>query len=355
MRARASPGQLLVLETRNSSDFELDPTRQWGDPRRADAPGSTIHPLTGPVYIEGARAGDALRVQLIAVEPGDYGATVITPTGLISDLIPGPYFVSWELNEAYARSDALPGVRIPSAAFPGIITTLPGPEQLDAILYRERSAREEGAAVSMPLPVNASPARLCGAAGSSADECLRTIPPREHGGNMDSRYLRAGAAVYLPCYVDGCGLAVGDAHYAQGDGEVSGTAIEMDATVLLRAEIVRGMSLPRGPQYEGPANLLAIPSDTFFATTGLSVADSADAVVRGRPDDLTLAARNALLAMIEHLVDEYGLTREQAYVVSSVAVDLRISQVVNSPNVGVTAILPTAIFSRREHPGAADR
>ena len=355
MRAQASSGQLLVLETRNSSDFELDPARQWDDPRRSDAPGSTIHPLTGPLHIDGARAGDSLRVEVIAVEPGAYGATVITETGLISDVITSPYFVSWALGEAYASSDSLPGVRIPKAAFPGILTTLPGAAQLNAILERERRARDEGRVVSMPSPVNALPAELCGPEGSSPDECLRTIPPREHGGNMDSRYLRAGSTVYLPCYIDGCGLAVGDAHYAQGDGELSGTAIEMDATVLLRAEIVPGMTLPRGPHYEGPASLLAIPSGKFYATTGLSVADPADGESGPRSDDLTRAARNALLAMIEHMVAEYGLTREQAYIVASVAVDLRISQLVNSPNLGVTAILPTDIFLPQPMRGVPDR
>jgi formamidase len=285
---------------------------------------------------------------VVAVEPGAFGATVITDSGLVSDLISGPYVVHWKLNQTFASSDALPGVRIPNAAFPGILTTLPGRAQLDAFLERERRAKVAGETVAMPLPVNAAPAALCGPEGRSAAECLRTIPPREHGGNMDSRYLRAGAAVYLPCYVDGCGLAVGDAHYAQGDGELSGTAIEMDATVLLRAEIVRDMTLPRGPHYEGPASLLAIPSSSFYATTGLSAQALEAGKPRVRSDNLTLAARNALLAMIDHMVARYGLTREQAYIVASVAVDLRISQLVNSPNLGVSALLPTDIFFPRK-------
>ncbi|HXV78026.1 MAG TPA: acetamidase/formamidase family protein, partial [Candidatus Polarisedimenticolaceae bacterium] len=204
--------------------------------------------------------------------------------------------------------------------------------------------------------------------GSHADECLRTIPPREHGGNMDIRYLQAGVTVYLPCYVDGCGLAIGDPHYAQGDGEVSGTALEMDAVMTLVTEIVRGPEAPRlarGPHYEGPSRLLDIPSRRFYATTGFPLKRAGElppdmaylesgkvAPLDNLSRDLSLAARQALLAMIDHIVAVYGYTREQAYVIASIAVDLRIGQVVDSPNFGVTAILPLDIF---EATGAGGR
>ena len=204
----------------------------------------------------------------------------------------------------------------------------------------------------------ASPDSLCGPQGTHKDECLRTIPPREHGGNFDIRYLGAGVTIHLPCYVDGCGLAVGDVHFAQGDGEVAGTAIEMDSVVTLTTRVIKQGDRPRrGIHYEGPTRLLDIPSRAFYATVGFPLKRSGEVPPRlayleseklseleNLSNDLTLAARNALLEMIDYIQTEYGLTREQAYIVASVAVDLRIGQVVDFPNVGVTAILPTDIF-----------
>ncbi|MDP7340419.1 MAG: acetamidase/formamidase family protein, partial [Vicinamibacterales bacterium] len=111
----------------------------------------------------------------------------------------------------------------PNASFPGIVTVLPGREQLDAMLSREAELVALGGAGFPPHALHASPAAVCGPNGSHAEECLRTLPPREHGGNLDIRYLQVGVTLYLPCYIDGCGLAIGDPHFAQGDGEVSGT------------------------------------------------------------------------------------------------------------------------------------
>ena len=252
----------------------------------------------------------------------------------------------------------MPGVRIPNAGFPGIITTLPSHQQHAEFVKRESELLKAGGAVSPPEPTHASPDDLCGPQGSKRDECIRTFPPREHGGNMDIRYLKAGVTVYLPYFVDGCGLGIGDLHYAQGDGEVSGTAIEMDATVTLRTRVVRDMRLPRGPHYEGPAKLLDIPSRRFYATTGLPVKDAGSLPpdmrylntgdeaksLRNLSKDISLAARNALLEMINYIVATKGFTREQAYILASVAVDLRIGQLVDAPNVGVTAVLPLDIF-----------
>ena len=168
--------------------------------------------------------------------------------------------------------------------------------------------------------------------------------------------------MYLPCYLDGCGLAVGDLHFAQGDGEVSGTAIEMDATVMLTTEVIKdGPALARGPHYyAGPARLLDIPSRRFYATTGfplkqpgevpsdMAYLDSGRVAPLGNlSKDISLAARNALLEMVEYISQTYGLTRAQSYLVASVAVDLRIGQLVDAPNVGVTAILPLDIFADR--------
>ena len=358
MAARAQPGQTLLLKTRNSADLQLDPDSTYADPRDADPVRGTVHPLTGPVYIEGAEPGDVLAVTILDIDPGPFGATRITPNAFIADRIPGPFSVTWRLNRREAVSDALPGVRIPNASFPGILTVLPGPEQHAAALDREAALAAAGGAVGLPQPIHASPAEVCGPGGSRQDECLRTGPPREHGGNMDIRYLGVGVTVYLPCYVDGCGLGVGDLHFAQGDGEVAGTAIEMDADVTLTTEVIKdGPALLRGPHYEGAARLMDVPSRRFYATTGLPLKAAGEippdmaylesetaAPLENLSKDISLAARNALLEIIDYMVANHGLTYQQAYVVASVAVDLRIGQLVDVPNVGVTAILPLDIF-----------
>jgi formamidase len=358
MAASADQGQTIVLHTRNASDFSLDPNSTFDDPRQ---PGGPVHPMTGPVYINGAEVGDLLAVTLVDIEPGPYGYTSITAGGWVTDQFDENLRVLWRLDRTSAVSDGLPGVRIPNGSFPGLMTTLPGPEQVQEMLERERQLAEAGGAVSMPFSESAYPEEICGPDGSHTDVCLRTFPPREHGGNLDIRYLGVGATIYLPCYIDGCGLAVGDLHYAQGDGEVAGTAIEMDAKVTLTARVVEGGTVSaRGPHYEGPSSLLDIPSGRFYATTGFPLKESGEvppdmeylesdkiAPLSNLSLDLSLAARSALLEMIDYISTTYDMSREQAYIITSVAVDLRIGELVDAPNVAVSAILPLDIFENR--------
>jgi formamidase len=360
MAARARPGQTIVFKARNASDFQLDPASTYADPRTGDAQIGTVHPLTGPVHIVGAEPGDVLAVTLLDIAPGRFGYTSVSPIGFVSDHVSGGFRALWRLNRTEAVSDDIPGVRVPNASFPGIVTVLPGREQLDEMLSREAELVALGGAGFPPHALHASPAAVCGPNGSFASECLRTLPPREHGGNLDIRYLQVGVTLYLPCYVEGCGLAIGDPHFAQGDGEVSGTAIEMDADFTVITQVIKdGPSLSRGPHFEGPVRVLDIPSRRFYATTGFPLkavgeippdmrylgATERIAGLRNLSKDISLAARNALLEMIDYITDTYGLTPEQAYVVASVAVDLRIGQLVDAPNVGVTALLPLDIFT----------
>jgi len=358
--ARATPGSTIVMHVRNALDFDLDPAAPPDHRERGS--GGTVHSLAGPVHIEGAEPGDVLKVRILDVAPGPWAFTSISQIGFVSDQIKGPLRVLWKLNRDYAVSDDLPGIRIPNRSFPGILTVLPGPKAHAAMLAREAELLEQGGAVVPPtITTHASPAALCGPGGSYENECLRTIPPREHGGNLDIRYMQAGVSVYLPCYIPGCGLAIGDPHFAQGDGEVSGTALEMDATFTLTVEVIKdGPALGRGPHYEGPANLLDIPSRRFYATTGFPLKEKGEvppdmaylgsakiARLENLSKDVSLAARNALLEMIDYISATYGYSREQAYIIASVAVDLRIGQLVDQPNVGVTAILPLDIFEER--------
>ena len=363
MVANADPGEPIVFHGRDAFDLTLDPNEfssAGGIPREGIG---IVHALTGPVAINGAKAGDVLAVTIVAVEPDDVGWTDAGPFGFAGDQFgTDERFIVWRMDEDYAVSDALPGVRIPNASFPGVVTTLPGNSLLADVLAREQQLLEAGGVLLPPDPDEAEPAALCGSEGTKPKECLRTIPPREHGGNMDIRYITTGTTVYLPCYIDGCGLAVGDFHYAQGDGEVAGTAIEMGGRMTVTTHIVDDPpDMSHGPHYEGPAAVLGIPSERFYAVTGfplkakgsvpadLAYLDSPKiAGLNNLSADINLAARNALAAMIDYIVSEYGYDRTEAYMIASVAVDMRIGQLVDVPNVGVTAVLPLDIFVGRD-------
>lgn len=358
--ARAKPGQLVVFETRDAvdSDFNLDTVFPRDLKLLSTDP---VHPLTGPVYIEGAKRGDVLAVTIVDVAPAEYGFTLTLPIGFGGEPFAGPpRIVNWKLTREQAISEQIPGVRIPYAAFPGVVTVLPGKQEVIEWRDRELALIQAGGSAVPPTPSGAVPAEVCGPNGSHKDECLRTIPPREHGGNIDAKYIAPGTTLLLPCFVDGCGLAVGDVHYAQGDGEVAGTAIEMAATVTVRTEVRKGQGkFINTPHLEGPSAPRNVAPGRFYATTGIPVKPAGkvphflDYVhsdklqgLENLSRDATLAAYNALHAMIDYMVREHGLTREQAYVVASVAVDLRLTQLVDTPNYGAMAILPLSIFSR---------
>jgi formamidase len=178
-----------------------------------------------------------------------------------------------------------------------------------------------------------------------AREALRTIPPRENAENIDIKQISPGTSVLLPVHVEGGLVSTGDVHYAQGDCEASGTAIEMRSRVHLRFGIRKGEAPQRGirdlqffrddyftrPEMAAPRR--------FFATTGISVREDGT----NESEDLSLSAKNALLNMIDHLQTR-GFSRQQAYALCSVAVDLRISQTVDVPNLLVSALLPLDIF-----------
>jgi formamidase len=362
MVAVADPGERIIFHGRDAFDLTLDPdsfSSASSIPREGFG---IVHALTGPVFIKGAEAGDVIAVTIEAITPDEVGWTEAGPFGFAGDQFgTDKRFIVWRINDNFAVSDALPGVRIPNASFPGVVTTLPGRKLLADVLARETQLLESGGAVMGPDSEEAQPALLCGEEGTKPSECLRTIPPREHGGNMDIRYITTGTTLYLPCFIDGCGLAVGDFHYAQGDGEVAGTAIEMGGRMTVTTRVVDNPpNLSHGPHYEGPVSVLGIPSKRFHAVTGFPLKEKNSvpanlaymesgkiAGLSNLSGDINLAARNALAAMIDYIVSEYGYDRTQAYMIASVAVDMRIGQLVDVPNVGVTAILPLDIFVGR--------
>ena len=143
----------------------------------------------------------------------------------------------------------------------------------------------------------------------------------------------AGSKVWFPIDVPGALFSIGDLHFAQGDGEVCGTAIEVAGAVTMRFALHKVDARPRFPSYETPAR----PGGRSFATTGIPVAVGLD---------LNAAARDALVEMIDHLEHTYGFERAAAYALCSACVDLRVSEVVDVPYPVVSAVLPLDVFAR---------
>ena len=355
--ARAKPGDHIVFHTRDALDSDLGLDSIAADVSAVDL--NLVHPMTGPVHIEGAERGDVLAVTLVDIEPDEYGYTVIVPGfGFLRDKFTEPYLVNWKATRTHAESDQMPGIRVPYEAFPGSIGVLPGEPEVAAWKAREAALGTAGGVVLLPQPLGAMPAAVCGPEGTHKDDCLRTIPPRENGGNMDVQQMQLGTVLLLPCFIDGCGLFIGDVHYAQGDGEVSGTAIEMGAKVTVTASIRKGEgAYITSPQVEGGRQIKNMEPSAFHQTIGLPLKGKGEIPpfltyidsqkigdLENLSEDLTLAARDALLQMIAHIVRTYGLTPEQAYILSSVAVDLRVGQVVDVPNYVVTAVLNKDVF-----------
>ena len=338
---RCQPGDEVVMETRDAADGQITPDSTAADVGKLDL--SVVHPLTGPVYVEGAEPGDLLVVDILEVIPRPFGFTVQIPGfGFLRDEFPQPHIVKLEISDGWATSPDLPSVRIPEAPFMGTMGLAPSRELMARIAAREQNLIERGGFVLPPDPTGAVPADP-----AIAREALRTIPPRETGGNVDIKQLVAGTRLLMPVWTEGALFSAGDAHFAQGDCETCGTAIEMTATLRVRFDLRKGKATERGIrdlQFERDAHSLppefSVPR-RFFATTGISV----DRSGRNESENLTLAAKNALLNMINHLTREYGYTRQQAYALCSVAVDLKVSEVVDVPNFVVSAFLPLDIFT----------
>ncbi len=357
--ARANPGDLITIETRDALDSDLTVDSIADDLAAVDL--NLVHPMTGPIHITGAERGDALEVELLAIAPDQYGYTLIVPGfGFLRDLYTEPYIVNWKLTPRGAVSDQMPGVTVPYEAFPGSIGVLPGEPEVQAWKAREAALAEAGGIALAPQPVGAIPAAVCGPEGSHGADCLRTIPPRENGGNMDVQQMQVGTKITFPCFVDGCGLFAGDVHYAQGDGEVSGTAIEIGAVVTVRTRVIKGGGAGMvAPQVSGNDEIRDIEPTRFHQTIGLPLKEAGEVPIyvtyldsqkigplENLSEDLTLAARHALIQMIDYIQSEHGLTSEQAYILASVAVDLRVGQVVDVPNYVVTAVLNLDVFDK---------
>jgi formamidase len=332
-------GEEVALDTRDAVDGYLSSASTVDD--LGKLPFGAIHPLTGPVLVKGARPGDLLEVEFVEIVPQPWAFSGIVPgLGFLRDVMTTPFLVHWQIADGWASSQQVPGVRLPGAPFMGVSGVAPSHQQLDAWARREADHASRGGFALPPDADGAVPA-----SGPAASAGLRTLPPRENGGNFDVKQLTRGARLLLPVAVDGALFSTGDAHFAQGDGEVCVTAVEMGATCVVRFRLRRGEAERRNirwPRFERSDDFAdprwGMPR-RFVATMGMPIDEQGS----NRGEDLTLACRQALLNMLD-LLQERGLTREQAYVLCSVAVDLRISNVVDVPNYVVSAFLPEDIF-----------
>ena len=333
-----SEGEEVVLETRDALDGHLGPNTTVADFASLNA--GAIHPLTGPVFVKGVKPGDVLEIEFIDITPQPTAFSCIIPGfGFLRDVMTEPFLVHWRIKDGWATSAQIPGVRIPGASFMGVSAVAPSAEKLKEWTAREQRLLERGGMVFPPDPAGAVPGGACGLAG------LRTLPPRENGGNFDVKQMSKGSKLFLPVFKEGALFSTGDAHFAQGDGEVCVTAVEMGATVAVRFKRHAGLATKRkfqmpvftrsdyfiDPKYAAPQR--------FTGVMGMPLRPDGE----NEGENLTLACRNAVLNMIE-LLQERGFTRNQAYIICSVAVDLRVSNVVDVPNYVVSALLPEAIF-----------
>ena len=331
-------GEEVTLETRDALDGQLGANATLADLASVDA--HLVHPLTGPVFVKGAKPGDMLEIEFLDIVPQATAFSAVVPgLGFLRDIMTTPFVVNWKIRDGWATAAEIPGVRIPGAPFMGISAVAPSAQKLKEWTEREQRALDAGGFVLPPDEVGAVPPGRCGLEG------LRTLPPRENGGNFDVKQLTKGAKLLLPVFVEGALFSTGDAHFAQGDGEVCVTAVEMGATAAVRFKVHKDLAKKRtfaGPVFShsgyfaDPQN--AVPKN-FLGVMGMPI----NARGEIESENLTLAARNAILNMIT-LLQERGFSREQAYVICSVAVDLRISNVVDVPNYVVSALLPERIF-----------
>ncbi|KRS12690.1 hypothetical protein XM53_08845 [Roseovarius atlanticus] len=332
----AAPGETVRLETRDAADGQIVPGSSVEILENLDA--GRMHPLTGPVNVEGAEPGDLLEVEILDVLPQNYGFAIQYHTlGVLADYSPDRYLAHFDIGNGLAVSEQIPGARFPGAPFMGVMGVAASYEMIE-----ESKCYEES--LSLPFAQPTCSQSVVPADEAIAQSGLRTIPPRSNGGNLDIRQLTAGASLFLPVFVEGALFSAGDAHFLQGEGEcVSG--LEMGASLDCRFRVHKRVAANRNikdPQFSFTRSTpnKSQPPKRFFATTGQSFTREGQAT----HSDIGKAVENALLNMVEHLMRTRGYDFQQAYLICSLAADLRISQMVNVPNFTASVILDLSIF-----------
>lgn len=287
---RVAPGTTIEFHCVDSSAGQLTADSTVDDVATLDF--GRINPVNGPIFVEGAEPGDALKITIESFRPSGFGWTANIPGfGLLADQFPDPALTIWKydpdtLEPALFGRDG----RVPLKPFAGTIGNALGEDGLHSI-----------------------------------------VPPRRVGGNMDIRDLAAGTTLYLPVEVSGGLFSVGDTHAAQGDGEVCGTAIESPMDTVLTLDLVKGANL-KSPRFTTPGPVTNhLDAKGYEVTTGIG-------------PDLMAAARDAVSGMIDLLTASRGLAAEDAYMLISTCGDLRISEIVDMPNWLVSFYFPRCVF-----------
>ncbi len=288
-RLNIQPGDTVHLECVDASGAQVNPKTTLSEFLAMDR--QRIHALTGPIFVERAEPGDVLQIDVLKVAHRGWGwSSVIAGLGFLKERFSEPFLFHWKLEGAVSRSLA-----------PAIVPLRP----------------------------------FCGVMGvaRAEDGEFITRPPGPFGGNMDVRQLCAGATLYLPVYNGGALFSAGDAHAAQGDGEVCINGIECPADVTLRFRLHKQQRL-------------AAPIVESGAVRGQETGGDAWLVVESA-SDAAGAARAATSRMIDLLVDRWGFTPVHAYLLCSVAMNLHMSQVVNEPMFTVCAEMPKSLLPAR--------
>jgi acetamidase/formamidase len=285
-RLEIEPGDTVVFECPEPCG---QVTPEWTDENLANIDFEPIHALVGSVFVKGAKPGDALQIEILDLKHKGWGwSGHLKGFGLLAEDFDFAYIHHWDLQ----GEKCVFGVN-------------------DIVLPFEP---------------------FCGTMGVAPEETGRrdTIAPNYNAGNIDIRDLGPGSTLWLPIFVDGALFACGDCHSAQGNGELCGTGIESPMRVTLRFDVRRDLSL-KELQFQKPSPLTKTDTRGYHVTTA-------------HGPDLLTNAKNAARYMIDWLVENQGLTRSQAYVLCSVAADLKISEIVDAPNFIVSAYMPLSIF-----------
>ncbi|SFA70259.1 amidase [Poseidonocella pacifica] len=290
-----APGSTILFNCMDSSAGQLGPSSNVSDVEALDF--GKINPVSGPIFIDGAEPGDALKITLEGFAPREqegsaWGWTANIPGfGLLADQFTDPALTIWKYD-AKTMDPALWGTtgKVPLKPFTGTIGVAQAEPGLHSI-----------------------------------------VPPRRTGGNLDIRDISTGTELYLPVEVAGALFSVGDTHAAQGDGEVCGTAIESPMDVTLTLDLVKGANL-KMPRFTTPG-----PVTRHLDTKGYEV-------TTGVGPDLMSGARDAVAGMVDLLCAQQGMSAVDAYMLVSTCGDLRISEIVDAPNWVVSFYFPRSVF-----------
>ncbi len=287
---RVAPGSTVLFHCLDSSAGQLSARSTVADVAGLDF--GRVNPVSGPIFVEGAEPGDALKITIDSFAPSGWGWTANIPGfGLLADQFPTPALTVWTYDAGLAPALFGKTARVPLKPFAGTIGCAPAAPGLHSV-----------------------------------------VPPRRVGGNLDIRDLAAGTTLYLPVEVAGGLFSVGDTHAAQGDGEVCGTAIESPMDVVLTLDLVKDARL-KTPRFTTPGPVTRhLDAAGYEVTTGIG-------------PDLMSGARDAVSAMIDLLCAEHGLAPVEAYMLASTCGDLRISEIVDMPNWVVSFYFPRCVFA----------